>query len=947
VLALAAGTMIGAGSIAFRSGRAALATLHPPRELVQGPPATGELARLQEVSFVTRDHLRIRGWYLPSHNRSAIILAHGHGTSRRQLLPEARILARHGYGVLLFDWRGHGESEGDRVTWGDLERLDLEAAVDFACARPDLDPRHIGALGFSMGGVVAAEVAAADRRLAAVVIEAAYPSLEEAVRWDFRRWGLLSELPAVWAVRRAGVRVDAVRPVDSLCWIHPRPVLVINGDRDSGTPQLMQDEMTRAACDPKEYWQVRGAAHGGYAQLVPREYERRLVEFFDRALRGHAVAASGLRVAAAWPAVRGTYTSRASWALRSGMERNDAHPAYPIHACVQTLFEAQAACTPHALAVRYRDTTLTYGQLNARANRVAHRLAGAGVGPDTLVAVCLERTPELIVAMLATLKAGGAYVPIDLAYPAERIAFMLADTAAPVLLTERGLAARLPAIAARVLYLDEAAWAAGELSTNRPPSTTAESLAYVMYTSGSTGTPKGVMIPHRGIVRLLFDSGYAQFSAAETFLQLAPVSFDASTLEIWGPLLHGGACVLFPEPVPTPRAIGGAIRQHGVTTMWLTASLFNTVIDEEPQALRGLRQLLIGGEALSVAHVRRALELLPETQIINGYGPTESTTFTCCYPIPRWLDAAAPSIPIGAPIAHTEVRILDEAMRLVPPGAPGELYVGGDGLARGYLNRPGLTAEKFVPDPFSSRPGARLYRTGDRVRALADGSLEFLGRFDEQVKLNGFRIEPGEIEAALRQHAGVRQAVVVVRERAPGAKQLVAYYTCPTGTEADPGALRHYLQDQLPAFMVPVSFVRLGALPLTANGKLDRAALPAPPALAPPRPPSPPQAPQSSVEHMVRAAWEEALGIAAPGRHDNFFDLGGQSLQLVRVHSRLRSALGRELPVTALFQFPTISSLVHYLEQECAQPAFGQLDERARRQREALALRRQLARGRC
>jgi amino acid adenylation domain-containing protein len=449
---------------------------------------------------------------------------------------------------------------------------------------------------------------------------------------------------------------------------------------------------------------------------------------------------------------------------------------YPSERCIHELFEEQAARSPAAVAVIFGDRQLTYGELNARANQLARYLQGLGVGPETLVGVCLERSLEMMVGLLGILKAGGAYVPLDPGYPQKRLAFMLADTQAPVLLTQAPLVLQLPPYAGHLVCLDADGVAISRQPTDNPVSgATAGGRAYVCYTSGSTGVPKGVEVCHRGVVRLLFGADYVRLDARQRFLHLSPLAFDASTFEIWGALLHGGRCILMPERVPTARALGRLIEEHGVSVLWLTAALFNSVVDEAPEVLHGVRQLLVGGEALSVDHVRRALQRLPGTEIINGYGPTEGTTFSCCYRIPRLLGPGEASIPIGRAITNTEAYVLDGQLQPVPVGVVGELYLGGVGLARGYLNRPDLTAERFLRHPFRSEPGARVYRTGDRVRWRADGTLEFLGRLDDQVKIRGHRIELGEIEAALALHSAVRETAVVAREDAPGDKRLVAY----------------------------------------------------------------------------------------------------------------------------------------------------------------------------
>jgi amino acid adenylation domain-containing protein len=458
---------------------------------------------------------------------------------------------------------------------------------------------------------------------------------------------------------------------------------------------------------------------------------------------------------------------------------------YPRHGSIDRAFEAQAASTPDAIAVECGGERLTYAALNARANQLARYLRRAGVGPDVPVAVCLDRSPSLIVALVGIVKAGGAYVPLDAGYPAERLELMMADTASPVLITDSRLARTLPSGTATVICLDSAADAIAREGVDDLSSTTGpDHLAYVIYTSGSTGRPKGAAVPHRGVLRLVFSPNYVELGPSERLLQLAPISFDASTLEVWGALLRGGCCVLFPERVPTAPELRRVLDEHRVTTLWLTASLFNALIDEAPETLRGVRQVLTGGEALSVAHIQRAQRALPDTRLINGYGPTESTTFACCHAIPRPL-GEVPSVPIGRPIQNTRVYVLDADFEPVPGGVAGELFIGGDGLARGYWNRAALTAERFVPDPFAADPGSRLYRTGDRVRWRADGTIEFLGRCDDQVKIRGFRIEPGEIEATLAQHPAVREVTVVAREDQPGDRRLVAYLVPRDGSGGD------------------------------------------------------------------------------------------------------------------------------------------------------------------
>jgi amino acid adenylation domain-containing protein len=599
-------------------------------------------------------------------------------------------------------------------------------------------------------------------------------------------------------------------------------------------------------------------------------------------------------------------------------EWNSTVVAYPADKGIHALFEEQVERTPKAVAVVFGEQQLTYRELNERSNQLAHYLRRQGLGPEVLVGMCMERSVQMVVGMLGILKAGGAYVPLDPAYPKERLGFMLEDARAGIVLTDRSSLDSLPPTRARMICLDRD-WdqIAQEPRVNPVNQNTADDLAYVIFTSGSTGVPKGVEVRHRGVARLLFGVDYVKLDGSRTFLHLAPISFDAATFEVWGGLLHGGKCVLFPGQVPSPRELGEVLKKHRVSTLWLTAALFNTVIDEEPQALSEVKQLLIGGEALSVPHVKKGLAQLPRTEIINGYGPTESTTFACCYSIPRQLDDKLSSIPIGRPIANTQVYILDPYLNPVPIGVPGELHIGGDGLARGYLNRPELTAEKFIPNPFSADPASRLYKTGDRARYLPDGNIEFLGRFDHQVKIRGFRIELGEIEAVLGRHPAVREAVVAVREDDPGAKRLVGYVVARSPGQPAASELRDYLKDKLPEYMIPAAFVFLDALPLTPNGKLDRKALPKPG----PDDLTADVAPRTPIEQWLREIWAEVLGVERVGVHDNFFDRGGHSLMGIRLINEICKELQIDMPLRRLFECPTIATLAESLEADLSRAA--------------------------
>ena len=577
---------------------------------------------------------------------------------------------------------------------------------------------------------------------------------------------------------------------------------------------------------------------------------------------------------------------------------------------VHHLFEAHVALSPNALALLFGEERVTYGELNIRANRLAHTLMGLGVAPDVLVAVALERSPWMIVALLAVLKAGGAYLPLDPGYPPERLAFMLEDSGCRILLTQEKLRQLLSGQLRHLLCLDTDRDAIAHQPEGNPlRAASPESLAYVMYTSGSTGKPKGCMIPHRAVVRLVRNSDYIRITPSDRFLQYAPVSFDAATFEIWGALLNGSCLVVFPPHPPSLEELGVFIQSRGITVLWLTASLFHLMVDHELESLAGVRRLLAGGDVLSPFHVRKFLgTLCPGQLLINGYGPTEGTTFTCCHP----MDAAtviSGGVPIGRPISNTTVFILDERNRPTLPGVPGELHIGGVGLARGYLNRPELTAERFIPDPFSADPGARLYKTGDLASYRPDGVVEFLGRMDHQVKIRGFRIEPGEIEAALVAHPGVRDVVVLARSDGGGEKRLVAYVV-PAMKEPSPGELRAFLKMSLPDYMLPAAYLLLPAFPLTPNGKIDRAALPEPASHVPEQGGVLPRDP---LEEILVTLWGGLLHQECVGIHDNFFELGGHSLLATQLTSRLRDSLGMEIPVRQIFEAPTVAELAEYL----------------------------------
>jgi amino acid adenylation domain-containing protein len=580
-------------------------------------------------------------------------------------------------------------------------------------------------------------------------------------------------------------------------------------------------------------------------------------------------------------------------------------PLPPV--CVHELVEAAARAHPGRVAVAFEGASLTYAALNHRANRLARRLRRRGVGPETRVGVCIERSLELPVALLGVLKAGGAYVPLDPAYPRERLEHMVEDGGVRLVIAQPHLAGRVAVQGVEVVRLDTAEGEAErESGDDVYGGALPANLAYVLFTSGSTGRPKGVMVSHQAVVRLLAQEGWCRFEADEVFLQFVPIAFDVSTFELWGPLSCGARLVLFLPHTPSLDELAGFIRREGVTTLWLTSGLFHQMVDSRPTAFAGVRRLLSGGDVLSPPHVRRVLELNPGLVMVNGYGPTEVTTYTTCHVMRDAAEATDP-VSIGRPIGNTRVYVLDAAMEPVAPGVPGELYAGGHGVARGYQGRPALTAGRFVPDPFAARPGARLYRTGDRARWRADGTLEFMGRIDQQVKIRGFRIEPGEVESALRGHPAVCEAAVVAREDAPGDRRLVAYVVA-SGEPAQAGELAAHLRTRLPDYMVPSAFVALDALPLTANGKVDRRALPAPAAVAEAGRAAY-VAPRDPTEELLAAAWADVLGVERVGVHDDVFALGGHSLASMRVAARLRDATGVELPLAALFENPTVESL--------------------------------------
>jgi amino acid adenylation domain-containing protein len=580
-------------------------------------------------------------------------------------------------------------------------------------------------------------------------------------------------------------------------------------------------------------------------------------------------------------------------------EWNATEIAYPADRSIVDLFEAQAAATPDAVALSLDGVSLTYGELNSRANRLARRLIRLGVAPEEIVGCCLERSPELIVALLGILKAGGVYVPLDAALPRERLAFMINDTRARFTVTTDTLAkASLSGQNTRPVLISDSDAMSFERSDDRPArSPLPGSLAYVCYTSGSTGQPKGVMVEHRSVVRLVRNSNYCELGPDTVMLQFAPVSFDASTLEIWGTLLNGGRIAIVPPGEPSLAELGRVIREEKVTTAWLTAGLFHIMVDQRLEDFTGLRQLLSGGDVLSAAHVSQVTTRLPSVRMINGYGPTEGTTFTCCHTFEAGKAAPDP-VPIGRPISNTRIYILDGDMKRVPIGEAGELFIAGDGLARGYLNNPDLTAQKFVKVDLGDGLVERCYRSGDQARFLPDGTVQFLGRIDNQVKLRGFRIELGEIEVMLQRHPSVRQACVVAAREQGRVNRLVAFCSASEGSEVSELVLSQYLASSLPAYMVPAAIVPVSEFPLTTNGKVDRAKLLDREKAS--RGKREIVAPAGKDEETLVAIVKEVTQIEQVGVTDNLFELGVDSLKVFQITSRAAKAGVAIMPRTIL-----------------------------------------------
>ena len=578
---------------------------------------------------------------------------------------------------------------------------------------------------------------------------------------------------------------------------------------------------------------------------------------------------------------------------------------FPSAATIHSLFTRQATAHPKAIALETDDQRVSYGDLETRSNQLAHLLLAKDVRPEDRVGLLFERSIDQVIAILGILKAGAAYLPLDPECPAERLGILLDDAGTRLVVAETHLGSVLDGIDVEVVRpgATHERVVQGSLPTTPPEVCVGpDHLAYVMFTSGSTGRPKGVEVQHRAVVRLLFGVDYVDLGSHRTLLYLAPTAFDASTFEIWGALLHGSRLVVYPDRVPTIQELGKCLKDHGIDTLWLTCSLFNFIVDEAPEILRPVAQLLTGGEALSPPHIARAQAELPGTQLINGYGPTETTTFACCYRIPRGFDSTASTVPIGRPIGNTSCHVLDPRMQPTPIGMIGELFIGGAGVARGYMNRPELTADRFTSSSFT--PGDRLYRTGDLVRWNENGLIEYVGRTDNQVKIRGHRIEPGEVESALSRHPAVRQAAVLIEEHEVRGKELVAYVATQAAKALEPRTLKESLSGSMPSYMVPSRIHILDTLPLNANGKIDRIRLSGSHTGVTDPVPAPESEVATDAERRLSKLYAEILGLSRVGATDSFFALGGDSLRASQLIFRMSRLVGIDIGLRDLNRAP-------------------------------------------
>ncbi len=584
---------------------------------------------------------------------------------------------------------------------------------------------------------------------------------------------------------------------------------------------------------------------------------------------------------------------------------------YPRDACIHEVFSKQAMQTPEMVALKFLGQEMSYRELDERSNQLARHLKNCGVGLDAHVGICLERSFEMIIGIIGILKAGGAYVPLDHSYPKERIDFIRNDTRAAVVVTCTELAEKFAFPLEHTIYLAAPLKALDHESTTFiKPSASPENLAYILYTSGSTGLPKGVRVVHRGVVRLVKETDYVDLNPDHRFWQYAPISFDAATFEIFGALLNGATLVIAPPRLVSFIEFGRFTKNENITTVWLTSPLFHQMVDHALPSFANIQQLLVGGDVLSPNHVARFVRQYPDICLINGYGPTEGTTFTCCHKM-KGSYPSGKTIPIGKPIANTQVYILDGHGRPVPIGVKGELYIGGDGLARDYFERPDLTTMRFVADTVSGKHNKRLYRTGDWGRFLADGTIEFLGRTDHQVKIRGFRVEPGEIESELRRHHDIGDAVVTVDDSSPEYCRLIAYVVPAGDALPEEKHIQNFLRERCPPHMIPYRCLITPTLPLTSSGKINRSALPKPDPITPKKITQL----QSVDEWRMSEIWSDLLGVQIVDAQDNFFDQGGHSLLGLQLVSRIGKTFGVECPLSILFEAPTVLGLVKWLQR--------------------------------
>ena len=629
--------------------------------------------------------------------------------------------------------------------------------------------------------------------------------------------------------------------------------------------------------------------------------------------------------------------------IEQGNEREDLQET----SCLHELFEVQVTGTPDAVALAYEGHTLTYRELNQRANHVAHVLRGMGVGPERLVGLCVERSLEMVIGVLGILKAGGAYVPMDPTNPNGRLRFILEDTKAEVLVTQEHLTGQWAWYSGRVLCLDGEELKKGTAFIENPYCAVCPAhLAYVIYTSGSTGTPKGVMVTHSNVIRLLRTAEiHFRFCETDVWTLFHSIAFDVSVWELWGALVYGGRLVIVSFEVSrAPESFVQLLQQEQITVLGQTPSAFQQLL--QVKSVRegtswALRLIIFAGEALDLESLLPWVECYGDQfpTLVNMYGITETTVHSTVQLLQKEAIQRFAGSRIGEPLADLEIFLLDKHLNLVPAGVPGEMYVGGKGVARGYLNQPNLTATRFIPHLFSHTAGTRLYRSGDLARRMKDGALEYLRRIDDQVKVRGYRIELGEIESLLREHQQIDAVKVIVREDKPGDKRIVAYIVTTNKAHLDVGNLKQFTRERVPDYMVPSAFIRLDELPLTMNGKIDRRALP-----------SPHDhdviserqyvAPQNELELTISSVWQRVLGIKQIGINDNFFDLGGNSMLAVQVHQQLCNGLKVQFPIVALFQYPTISTIAQHLRQDSplTQASLQATASRAQRQTKSFSL---------